>query len=88
MDRVHTVVTPGECIDALVTQYGVAVNPRNPELKARLKDAGIDTVSIEELQERAERLTGKPEELALGDEIVALIEYRDGTLIDTVRRVI
>jgi len=64
------------------------VNPRNPELKARLKDAGIDTVSIEELQERAERLTGKPEELALGDEIVALIEYRDGTLIDTVRRVI
>ncbi|HHW27541.1 MAG TPA: citrate lyase subunit alpha [Firmicutes bacterium] len=88
VDRVHTVVTPGECIDALVTQYGVAVNPRNPELKARLKDAGIDTVSIEELQERAERLTGKPEELALGDEIVALIEYRDGTLIDTVRRVI
>lgn len=87
VDRVHTVITPGECIDVLVTERGIAVNPANPELRERLSEAGIDTVSVEELQYRAEKLTGKPEELTLGDEVVALVEYRDGTLIDTVRRV-
>ncbi len=88
VDRVHTVVTPGECIDVLVTERGTAVNPRRADLKARLTDAGIETVSIEELQWRAEKLTGKPEELAQSDELVALVEYRDGTLIDVVRRVL
>lgn len=88
VDRVHTVVTPGECIDVLVTERGIAVNPRRADLQARLADAGIETVTIEELQWRAEKLTGKPEELAQGDELVALVEYRDGTLIDVVRRVL
>lgn len=88
VDRVHTVVTPGECIDVLITERGIAVNPRQPELRNRLSDAGIETVTMEELQWRAEKLTGKPEELGQGDELVALVEYRDGTLIDVVRRVI
>lgn len=88
VDRVHTVVTPGECIDVLVTERGTAVNPRRADLAAKLADAGIETVTIEELQWRAEKLTGKPEELAQGDELVALVEYRDGTLIDVVRRVV
>ncbi len=86
VDRVHTVVTPGECIDVLVTERGIAVNPGQPELQDRLKSAGIATVSMQELQWRAEKLTGKPEALVQGDELVALVEYRDGTLIDTVRR--
>lgn len=88
VDRVQTVITPGECIDVLVTERGVAVNPRKPDLELRLKDAGIATVGMEELQRRAEKLTGKPEELVQGSEIVALVEYRDGTLIDVVRRVL
>jgi len=88
VDRVHTVVTPGECVDVLVTERGTAVNPARPELKKRLEQAGIRTVSIEELQARAEKLTGKPDDLELGDEVVAVVEYRDGTLIDTVRRVL
>lgn len=88
VDHVHTVVTPGECIDILVTERGIAVNPIQPALKERLNEAGIETVSIEELQWRAEKLTGKPEPLAQSEDVIALVEYRDGTLIDVVRRVL
>jgi len=88
VDKVHTVITPGECIDVLVTERGIAVNPLQKALAERLKQAGIETVTIEELQWRAEKLTGRPEPLPQSEDIVALVEYRDGTLIDVVRRVI
>lgn len=88
VDSVHTVITPGECIDVLVTERGIAVNPAQKALQERLNEAGIETVSIEELQWRAEKLTGKPEPLAQSEDVVALVEYRDGTLIDVVRRVL
>ena len=88
VDHVHTVVTPGECIDVLITERGIAVNPSQPALRERLNAAGIETISIQELQWRAEKLTGKPEPLSQSEELVALVEYRDGTLIDVVRRVL
>lgn len=37
VDRVLTVSTPGSTIDVLVTQRGIAVNPRQQELKERLR---------------------------------------------------
>ena len=35
-----TVTTPGESVDIVVTDYGVAVNPRRPDLLEALKAAG------------------------------------------------
>jgi citrate lyase subunit alpha/citrate CoA-transferase len=43
--------------------------------------------SIEELQKMAEHKVGTPEPLEFTDRTVALIEYRDGTLIDTIKEV-
>ena len=83
-DRVSCISTPGRDIDVLVTQRGIAVNPRNAELKQRLKDAGLNIVDIHELKEIAERITGKPAKLAKGDRTVANVIYRDGTKIDTI----
>jgi len=37
---VTTVTTPGESVDIVVTDYGVAVNPRRPDLLEALKAAG------------------------------------------------
>ena len=34
---VTTVTTPGESVDIVVTDYGVAVNPRRPDLLEALK---------------------------------------------------
>jgi citrate lyase subunit alpha/citrate CoA-transferase len=42
---------------------------------------------IRELQRDIYRITGTPRALEFEDEVIALIEYRDGSIIDTVRRV-
>ena len=58
---VVTVTTPGDCVDVLVTDYGIAVNPLRPDLIEYLDKAGIKHVSIESLQEKAYDLVGAPE---------------------------
>ncbi|PAB60072.1 citrate lyase subunit alpha [Anaeromicrobium sediminis] len=86
-DNVTTVTTPGRSIDVLVTERGIAVNPENKGLAEKLKDAGLNVVSIKELKEMAEKIAGKPEKIEQKDDIVAIVEYRDGTVIDLVKRV-
>ena len=87
-DRVNCISTPGSTIDVLVTQKGVAVNPKDEELRLRLKDAGVKIVDIHELKEMAERTSGVPEKPALGDRVVADVIYRDGTVIDRIMNVL
>jgi len=86
-DRVTTITTPGETIDVIVTDEGIAINPQRKELIKRLEKTQLPLRGIEELQEMAYDMAGAPPELELTDEVIALIEYRDGTIIDTVRRV-
>ena len=58
VDRVFTVSTPGSDVDLLVTQYGIAVNPRRPELKAALESARLPVADIQALQRLAVSLNG------------------------------
>ncbi len=86
-ERVTTVTTPGDTVDVIVTERGIAVNPRREGLAQRLRDARLPVIDIRALHEEICGITGQPREVEFDDEIVALIEYRDGTIIDTVRRV-
>lgn len=88
VDRVVTISTPGESVDVVVTERGIAVNPKNPKLKERLIQRGLPVMEIEELRDMAYGLTGKPEPPVYGDKIVGLVEYRDGTILDVVRNVL
>ena len=83
-DRVTCVSTPGKDIDVLVTQGGIAVNPKNQELKARLVDAGLPVVDIRELKEKTERITGTPQKLPKGDRVVAEVIGRNGDVSDLI----
>ena len=86
--KVTTVTTPGESIDVVVTDYGVAVNPARTDLLEALKEAGnIPLHTIEELRDMAYAITGEPEPVQFGDRIVGIIEGRDGTVMDVVRQV-
>jgi citrate lyase subunit alpha / citrate CoA-transferase len=85
-DRVLTVTTPGETVDVLVTDQGVTVNPRRTDLVNRLTQAGLSVHSINDLKSRAERIVGAPRPIAVNENIVAVVEYRDGTVIDVVRQ--
>ena len=86
-DHVHCISTPGKDIDVLVTHGGIAVNPKNAELKQRLTDAGLPVIDIHELKEKTERITGTPKVLPKGDRAVAEVIYRDGTHLDTIYNV-
>lgn len=85
-DRVQTVCTPGETVDVIVTERGVAVNPRRQDLIDNLKSTGLPLMSIEQLKDLAYSLTGAPDPIELTDEIMAVVEYRDGSLIDIIRK--
>ena len=87
-DHVHCISTPGRDIDVLVTQAGIAVNPKNAELAQRLKAAGLPVVDIRQLKEKAESLTGKPARLPRGNRVVAQVISRDGTLLDEIYNVV
>lgn len=84
VDSVTTVTTPGETIDVLVTERGVAVNPRRTDLIEKLKAYGIEVKTIEELRKIALDITGTPKKLERGNDIVGVVEYRDGTVIDVI----
>lgn len=85
-DRVNCVSTPGKDIDVLVTQYGIAVNPKNEELRDRLIRAHMPVVSIEELKAKAENLCGVPKALEHGERVVAKVIGRSGEVQDLIYR--
>jgi citrate lyase subunit alpha/citrate CoA-transferase len=85
--KVNTIVTPGETIDILVTDQGVAVNDNRPELKERLEEAGIKVYTIEALCEKAERIVGVPAPIRYKEKPVGVVQYRTGEVIDLVYQV-
>lgn len=86
-DEVTTICGPGELIDVIVTERGIAVNPQRTDLLEKLKGSKLPIKSIEELKAEAEDICGKPEKPELDDEIIAAIKWVDGTIIDVVRKV-
>ncbi|MBP2665620.1 MAG: citrate lyase, alpha subunit [Firmicutes bacterium] len=87
VDKVHTVCTPGETIDILVTEKGVAVNPGRQDLIDKLKEARIPLKNIHEQRALVEKMVGKMQPPKTTDRVVAIVEYRDGTVIDVIRQV-
>lgn len=83
-ERVNCVSTSGRDIDVLVTQYGIAVNPKNGELRDRLIRAHMPIVSMEELKAKAESLCGVPKALEHGERVVAKVIGRDGNVQDEI----
>ena len=86
-DEVTTICGPGELIDVIVTERGIAINPNRKDLIEKLKGSDLPVKTIEELKDEAERICGKPAKPNLDDEIIAVIKWVDGTVIDAVRKV-
>ena len=88
VDRVTTLCGPGELIDVIVTERGIAINPRRTELVEALRGSNLPIRPIEEIKEEVFALCGgAPAPPKLGDKIVAAIKWVDGTVIDCVRQV-
>ena len=86
MERVTTVSTPGETVDVVVTDRGIAINPRRHDLIEHYRDSKLPILSIDELHHLAvEEATALPP-LETSDRIIAVVENRDGTVLDVVRQ--
>lgn len=87
VDQVNTIVTPGKTVDVIVTDQGVAVNPRRSALQERLESYGIDVISVQELRDRALHISGTPKPIEYTDKVVGVVTYRDCSVIDLIHQV-
>lgn len=84
---VTTVTTPGETVDVVITDYGIAINPLRQDLIEAMKDVDLPFKTIEELRDIAYSIVGEPERVQFEDKVVGIIESRDGTIMDVVRKI-
>jgi citrate lyase subunit alpha / citrate CoA-transferase len=85
VDEVTTITGPGEMIDVIATERGIAINPRRQDLLDRLKNSSLPIRPLEEIKAEVEQICGgKPQKPHLTDEPVAVIKWVDGTVLDTV----
>ena len=88
-DEVTTISGPGELIDVIVTERGIAINPLRKDLIEQMKGSNLPIRDIIEIKEEVEEICGgQPDPPKLGDKIIAAIIWVDGTVIDCVRQVI
>jgi citrate lyase subunit alpha/citrate CoA-transferase len=90
VDRVTTLCGPGELIDVVVTEKGIAVNPRRKHLLKALKGSSLPIRPIKEIKEEVEKICGgspSPPDVDK-DHVVAAVQWVDGTLIDVVYKVL
>ena len=86
-EEVTTLCGPGELIDVIITERGIAVNPLRKDLLDKVKNSELNIRPIEDLFEEAYKICGKPDNPAFHEKIVAGIKWVDGTLLDVVRQV-
>jgi citrate lyase subunit alpha/citrate CoA-transferase len=86
-ENVTTISTPNDVIDAIVTNEGIAINPKRKDLIEAVKDK-IQIVPIENLMDMAYDATGGPIKPNLDEEIIGMTKYFDGTVLDNIYRVI
>jgi citrate lyase subunit alpha/citrate CoA-transferase len=85
-ERVTTVTTPGEVVDAVVTDMGIAINPNRKDLIEQVKGK-MKIVSIEDLKNLAYDATGTPQELEFENKIVGCTKWFDGSILDIIKKV-
>ena len=87
VNEVTTLITPGKSVDVVVTEYGIAVNPSRPEIAERLRAAGMQLITLEELRDRALRIIGTPAPLPFGDKVVGVVLDRGGSVLDVLKNI-
>ncbi|MGB3368638.1 MAG: citrate lyase subunit alpha, partial [Acidaminobacteraceae bacterium] len=87
VEKVITKVTPGSTVDVLITERGIAINPLREDLISEFKDSKLPIITMDKMLEKVKKIIGTPNEIEFEDEVVAIVEYRDGTVIDTIKKI-
>jgi len=86
-DEVTTLCGPGELIDVIVTERGIAINPLRTDLIEKLKNSSLPIKTINELKEEAESICGVPDKPRFTEDVVAVVKWVDGTILDSIRKI-
>ncbi len=88
VDEVTTLCGPGELIDVVVTERGIAINPRRQDLMNAVKNSKLPIRPLQEIKAEVERICGgKPQRPTCSDRPVAIVKWVDGTVLDTIWQV-
>ncbi len=88
VDRVTTLCGPGELIDVVVTERGIAINPRRGDLIDAVKGSNLPIRPLADIKTEVDAMCGgPPAPPKFGEKIVAAIKWVDGTVIDCVRQI-
>jgi len=88
VDEVTTLVGPGELIDVIVTERGIAINPERKDLIKAVKGSSLPIKSIKEIYDEVVELCGVPEKPKVNkNKVVAVVKWVDGTVLDSVFQV-
>jgi citrate lyase subunit alpha/citrate CoA-transferase len=79
---------PGELIDVVATERGIAINPRRQDLIDAVKGSSLPIRPIEDIKKEVDRICGgKARRPQRSDQPVAIVKWVDGTVLDTVLQV-
>jgi len=88
VDEVTTLTGPGELIDVVATERGIAINPRRQDLIDAIKGSSLPIRPIQDIKTEIEHICGgKPARPKHGDRPAAIVKWVDGTVLDTVWQV-
>jgi citrate lyase subunit alpha / citrate CoA-transferase len=86
VDEVTTLCGPSELIDVVVTERGIAVNPRRADLLARVAKSTLPIRTLKEIQNDVFDLCGGPPAAPRVDKntLTAVVKWVDGTVLDSI----
>jgi citrate lyase subunit alpha / citrate CoA-transferase len=74
-------------IDVVVTERGIAINPRRTDLLDAVKGSKLLIRPIQDIKAEVEKICGRPARPKLGNRPCAVVKWVDGTVLDTVWQV-
>ncbi|MCH8325901.1 MAG: citrate lyase subunit alpha, partial [Bacteroidetes bacterium] len=89
IDEVTTLCGPGELIDVIITERGIAINPKRQDLIKKIKKSNLPLKTITQLKEEVYNICGGSPTKPRVDKnkVVAIIKWVDGTVIDSVFKI-
>src|ERR1700757_611312 len=82
VDEVTTLCGPGELIDVIVTERGIAINPLRQDLIRAVKDSTLPIRPLAEIKREVEGICGVPQRPRRSERPVAIVKWVDGTVLD------
>jgi len=72
----------------IVTERGIAINPKREDLIKISKRSGLPIRKIEEIKEEVDELVGAPlDRPNFTDEVIGVVKWVDGTVLDSIFKV-